>query len=63
MYFLLFALLLIALLGCIFLQCRRKKIICKINAMDRCTKCTLINELVYPFGYDFNCDCGFFLPR
>lgn len=60
MYFLLFALLLIALLGCIFLQCRRKKIICKINAMDCCTKCSLLNELVFPFGYDFNCDCGFF---
>lgn len=60
MYFLLFALLLIALLGCIFFQCRRKKIICKINAMDCCTKCSLLNELVYPFGYDFHCDCGFF---
>ena len=60
MYLLLFALLLAALLGCIFFQCRRKKIICKINAMDCCTKCTLLNELVYPFGYDFHCDCGFF---
>lgn len=60
MYFLLFALLLIALLGCIFFQCRRKKIICKIDSMDCCTKCTLLNELVYPFGYDFNCDCEFF---
>ena len=37
-----------------------KKIICKINAMDYCTKCSLLNELVYPFGYDFHCDCGFF---
>lgn len=60
MYFLLFALLLIALLGCIFFQCRRKKIICKIKSMDDCTKCSLLNELVYPFGYDFHCDCGFF---
>lgn len=60
MYFLLFALLLAALLGCIFFQCRRKKIICKINSMDDCTKCSLLNELVYPFGYDFHCDCGFF---
>lgn len=60
MYFLLFALLLIALLGCIFFQCRRKKIICKINTMDCRTKCSLLNELVYPFGYDFHCDCGFF---
>lgn len=60
MYFLLFALLLIALLGCIFFQCRRKKIICKIEAMDCCVKCSLLNELVYPFGYDFNCDCEIF---
>lgn len=60
MYFLLLILLLIALLGCIFLQCRRKKIICKINSMDCCAKCSLLNELVYPFGYDFHCDCGFF---
>ena len=60
MYYLLFVLLLIALLGCIFFQCRRKKIICKINSMDCCTKCSLIDELVYPFGYKFHCDCGFF---
>lgn len=60
MYVLLFVLLLIALLGCIFFQCRRKKIIRKINAMDCCAKCSLLNELVYPFGYDFHCDCGFF---
>ena len=60
MYFLLLALLLSALLGCIFLQCQRKKIICKINSMDCCAKCSFLNELVYPFGYDFHCDCGFF---
>lgn len=60
MYFLLLALLLSALLGCIFLQYRRKKIICKINSMDCCAKCSLLNELVYPFGYDFHCNCGFF---
>lgn len=60
MYFLLFALLLIAVLGCIFFQCRRKKIICKIKEMDCCAKCTLIDELVYPFGYQFHCDRGFF---
>ncbi len=60
MYFLLLALLLSALLGCIFLQCQRKKIICKINSMDCCAKCSFLNELVYPFGYDFHCDYGFF---
>lgn len=60
MYYLLFFLLLFALLSCIFFQCRRKKIICKINSMDCQAKCSLIDELVYPFGYKFHCDCGFF---
>ena len=49
-----------AVLGCILFQCRRKKIICKIKEMDCCTKCTLLDELVYPFGYRFHCDHGFF---
>lgn len=56
MYYLLFALLLAALLGCIFLQCRRKKIICKINSMDCCAKCALLDQLTKPFGYCFHCD-------
>ena len=60
MYYLLFALLLMALLGCIFFHCRRKKIICKIQAMDCCTKCSLVEELVNPFGYCFHCDSGIF---
>lgn len=60
MYYLLFVLLLIALLGCIFFHCRRKKIICKVKCMDCCSKCTLLDELAYPFGYRFHCDCGFF---
>lgn len=60
MYYLFFVLLLIALLGCILFHCRRKKIICKVCGMDCCTKCTLLDELVYPFGYRFHCDCGFF---
>ncbi len=60
MYYLLFALLLMALLGCIFFHCRRKKIICKINCMDCCTKCSLVDELVNPFGYCFHCDSGIF---
>lgn len=60
MYYLLTVLLLIALLGCIFFHCRREKIICKIKGMDCCTKCSLLDELAYPFGYRFHCDCGFF---
>lgn len=60
MYYLLFALLLLALLGCIFFHCYRKKIICKVSSMDDCTKCSLLKELVYPFGYCFHCDSGLF---
>lgn len=60
MYFLLLLLLFLALLGCIFFHCRRKKIICKVCGMDCCAKCSLLDELVYPFGYRFHCDCGFF---
>ena len=60
MYYLLFALLLLALLGCIFSYCHQKKIICKILAMDCCTKCSLVDELVQPFGYCFHCDSGIF---
>lgn len=60
MYYLLFTLLLLALLGCIFFHCHRKKIICKISSMDCCTKCSLIKELVYPFGYCFHCNSGIF---
>lgn len=60
MYYLLYALLLLALLGCIFFHCHRKKIICKISSMDCCTKCSLLKELVYPFGYCFHCDSGIF---
>lgn len=60
MYYLLFALLLTALLGCILFHCHRKKIICKINTMDYCTKCSLVDELVNPFGYCFHCDSGIF---
>ncbi len=32
---------------------RRKKIIKKINAMCMCDKCTLLNELLEPFGYSY----------
>lgn len=28
--------------------------------MDDCTKCSLLKELVYPFGYCFHCDSGLF---
>ena len=58
MYVALFILLLFALSGMLFCHFRRKKIICKIKCMDKCQKCSLLEELAEPFG--FHCCCGFF---
>lgn len=61
MYAALFVLLLLALL-CMLLfgHFRRKKIICRIRSMDKEKKCSLVEELAEPFGYDFHCCCGYF---
>lgn len=63
MYCLLFSLLFAAVLGCILFHCRRKEIICKVQNMDSCAKCSLLNELAAPLGYCFRCDAGFFSSR
>lgn len=60
MYAALFILLLLALVGMIFCHFRRKKIICRIQGMDRCEKCALVEELAKPFGYAYHCRCGYF---
>lgn len=60
MYVALFILLLFALLGMLFGHFRRKKIICRIQCMDKCRKCSLLEELAEPFGYVYHCCCGFF---
>lgn len=60
MYLFLIFLLLAALLFCIFLRHRKKKIICKIQSMNKCEKCCKIEELVKPFGYCFHDKYGFF---
>lgn len=60
MYYALFILLLAALIGMIFGCIRRKKIICKVKCMDKCQKCSLLDELATPFGYDYHCRHGFF---
>ncbi len=60
MYFTLLFLFLIALIGMLFCHFRRKKIICRIKCMDKCQKCSLVEELAKPFGYAFHCCCGFF---
>ncbi len=60
MYAALFILLLLALLGIIIGHFRRKKIICKIECMDKCEKCSIVEELAEPFGYAYHCCCGYF---
>ncbi len=60
MYAALFILLLLALLGMIFGHFRRKKIICKIECMEKSEKCCLVEELAQPFGYAYHCCCGYF---
>lgn len=39
---------------------RRKKIIRRIREMEKCEKCSLLEELAEPFGYRYHCRCGFF---
>ena len=60
MYYALFILLLPALLGMILFHCRRRKIICRVCSMDKCSKCSLLNELAVPFGYTYHYQDGFF---
>ncbi len=60
MYVTLFILFLIALVCMLFGHFRRKKIICKIKCMDKCQKCSLLEELAAPFGYTYHCCCSFF---
>lgn len=60
MYIALFVLLLIALFSMVFCHFRRKKIICRIRNMEKCEKCSLVEELAHPFGYVYHCCCGFF---
>jgi len=60
MYVTLFILFLIAFVCMIFCHFRRKKIICRVKCMDKCQKCSMLEELAAPFGYVYHCCCGFF---
>ena len=60
MYVTLFILFLIAFICMIFCHFRRKKIICRVKCMDKCQKCSMLEELAAPFGYVYHCCCGFF---
>lgn len=48
MYAALFILLLLALVGMLFGHFRRKKIIRRIREMEKCEKCSLLEELADP---------------
>ena len=60
MYFTLFFLLFFVLFWTIFFHCRKEKIICRVRCMDKCSKCSLLDELAAPFGYTYHCQRGFF---
>ena len=60
MYYLLFILIILTLLCSIIFHFRKKRIICKINAMEKCEKCSLLEEIVNPFGYCYYCKQGVF---
>ena len=60
MYYALFILLLLALFCILFFYFRKKKIICRVNCMDKCQKCSLLNERALPFGYKYHCRYSFF---
>lgn len=60
MYFTLFILLLIAVFCMLLFHIRKRKIIRRVRCMDKCRKCSLLEELAEPFGYAFHCCCGFF---
>ena len=60
MYFALFILLFLVLFWTIFFHCRKKKLVCRIRCMDKCQKCSLLDELALPLGYTYQCRSGFF---
>lgn len=60
MYVALFILLLLAIPAMVFCRLRRKKIIRRICGMEKGEKCSLLEELARPFGYEYHCCCGFF---
>lgn len=60
MYYLLLIIFLIALIFILFFHFKKKKIIAKLCNMKKAQKCFLLNELVEPFGYCYQCSCEFF---
>lgn len=60
MYYFLFAFLLVALFFCTIFHFRKKKIIKKVKCMEKCDKCSLLEELANPMGYCYYCNYGIF---
>ena len=53
MYLLFSIILIIAVLCCILIHCRKSLIMKKICSMSYAEKCQLLNEVIYPFGYHY----------
>lgn len=60
MYYILFLLLIIAVLSSTLLHFRKKRIIQKINNMQPSEKCNLVDTLVEPLGYCYYCSHSIF---
>lgn len=60
MYYVLFALLILAVLSSILLIHRRKRIICNIKSMQTSEKCDILDHLAESFGYCYYCSHSIF---
>lgn len=60
MYIFLTIFLLVILFFVIFFCIRKKRIVEKVYRISSQEKCSLLDELCYSLGYDFNCDQGIF---
>ena len=60
MYIFLTIFLLVILFFMIFFHFRKKRIVKKVCFLSSSEKCTLLDDICYPLGYDFNCSQGFF---
>lgn len=63
MYIFLTIFLLVTLFFVIFFYFKKKKIVKKVCFLSSSEKCTLLDDICYPLGYDFNCSQGIFSTR
>lgn len=63
MYIFLTIFLLVTLFFVIFFHFRKKRILKKLYLLSSQEKCSLLDDICYPLGYDFNCDQDIFSTR